>query len=257
MIKIGMIAYSNLFPIYYHLLNMKSGDYQFIEGVPSELNSLLRDRRIDISPSSSIEYLRRPDQYIVIPGHSVSSEGSIGSILLFSREPIENLHGHSVLYSYQSETSVALLSIIFSQFLNIDCELKLSKLPLYDGLKNYPAYLMIGDDALLESLKKNDLFIYDLGDMWYGETGLPFVFALWIANRGSEESAKVFQADLDRAKELAAMNLPEVAKVCPMKQWLSEERLISYWERLSYDFDSRHTKGLELFSKYLKELKLI
>ena len=134
-LRIGRINYANLFPIFHALLE-KAGDssaYEFVEGVPSFLNRLLREGKVDISPSSSIEYLRRRDKYDILEGHSVSSFGPVGSILLFSRRPIETLNGLTVLTSAQSATSVALLDIILKKFYELDCPLPHNpvKPPLY------------------------------------------------------------------------------------------------------------------------------
>ena len=91
--------------------------YEFVEGVPSALNYMLRMGEVDVSPSSSIEYLRHSDEYVIVEDHSISSMGPVGSIILLSGKPIEELNGLSVLTSSQSETSVALLEIILRKFL--------------------------------------------------------------------------------------------------------------------------------------------
>ncbi len=254
MLKVGRIPYTNLYPIYYYL-EMRSGSkYEFTEGVPSDINRLLREKRIDISPSSSIEYLRRPEKYMLVPGHSVSSEGPVGSILLFSRRPIETLEGSTVLCTHQSETSAALLRIVLSRFYQLHCSLKSSGLPLEEGLGNHSAYLLIGDDALRESHKRHKLNIYDLGDIWYRKTGLPFVFALWIANRGTGAGLESFITDLDEARERALKDLSKIAGTCPFRKWLSEKEILDYWRKLSYDLDNKHRQGLELFNRYLREM---
>ena len=112
-LKIGRFSYSNLFPIFYMLeKECDCSEYEFIEGVPSELNKKIRENEIDVSPSSSIEYLRNPDKYDLLDDHSISSKGPVGSIFLFSRRPIETLNGLTVLTSSQSETSVALQEIL-------------------------------------------------------------------------------------------------------------------------------------------------
>src|SRR4030043_1637482 len=106
-LKIGKIPYANLFPIFYTLQReCDCSGYEFIEGVPSTVNRLLRSGEIDISPSSSIEYLRYRKQYNLIEGHSISSKGPAGSIFLLSRSPIEQLGGKTILVSSQSDTSV-------------------------------------------------------------------------------------------------------------------------------------------------------
>jgi chorismate dehydratase len=257
-LRIGKIPFANLFPIFYML--EKEADlsgYEFIEGVPSDLNRQIREGLIDVSPSSSIEYLRYPDKYALIENHSISSRGPVGSILLFSKQPIETLDGLSILTSSQSETSVVLIRIVLEKFYELQCSFESSGLPLKDALKSNIAYLLIGDEALREALKWPGLYIYDIGELWFKYTGLPFTFALWIAHRSccteKSELYRKFVGDLDRAKISALNNLDAVAASYPLKDMLSDEDLISYWQGISFDFNDEHRKGLELFRAYAEE----
>jgi chorismate dehydratase len=112
---------------------------------------MLRIGEVDVSPSSSIEYLRHSDEYAIVEDHSISSMGTVGSIILLSAKPIEELNGLSVLTSSQSETSVALLEIIFKKFYGIRCSLKSVDIGYQLSAISYQlsdAYLLIGDDAL-------------------------------------------------------------------------------------------------------------
>jgi len=244
--------------------------YEFIDGVPSVLNKMLRDGLIDVSPSSSIEYLRDKKKYDIIEGHSISSAGPVGSIILFSKNSIEALGGQTVLTSSQSETSVALLEIIFKKFIKIKCNLKPADLRLRASDFSLPdagAFLLIGDDALKtvkrESKNSHHLYSYDLGEVWHKNTGLPFTIAMRINPEGLRRTEKAellaqFKNDLDKAKSLALKNLKKIAAESPLRNTLTEQELISYWEKqVSYDFGDEHKKGLELFRKYSEELGLI
>lgn len=266
-LRIGRINYANMFPIFYMLEHgCDCSAYRFIEGVPSELNRLLREGEIDISPSSSIEYLRHKDMYTILDGHSISSFGPIGSILLFSTRPLETLGGSTILTSSQSETSVVLLDIILKKFYSIECILKPSNNSFSKALEYYPAYLLIGDDALkavsgckLQVAGNNSkLYVYDLGNIWYQHTGLPFVFALWIARKDSETKMLIgkFRMDLSKAKDAALKNLKTIAREFYLTNIIAEDEIVSYWEGISYDLNNEHKKGLELFRKYAEELKL-
>jgi chorismate dehydratase len=263
-LRIGEIPYANLYPIFFML--RKEADlsgYEFVGGVPSDLNRKIREGLIDISPSSSIEYLRHRDRYELIRDHSISSKGPVGSILLFSKTPIEALEGLTVLTSSQSETSVALLRIVLKKFYGLDCFFESSHKPLRDALSSDTPYLLIGDEALREAVRKwpGIIYIYDIGNEWFHHTGLPFTFALWIARRdccsGKRDLYRKFLEDLDRAKTSAMKNLDKIAAVCPLKDILSEEYLLCYWRQMSFDLTNEHRKGLELFSAYAEELGLI
>lgn len=281
LLKIGKIPYANLFPIFYML--QKECDcsrYEFIEGVPSGLNRMLRNDEIDISPSSSIEYLRNKNKYTLIEGHSISSKGPVGSILLLSKRLIEELEGKTILVSSQSETSVALLDIILKKFYTIECSLSPTDESLDFLINNAEAFLSIGDDALKSKKtvtgyelqvtrdKHSSLsHIYDLGELWYRNTGLPFVFALWIVRRDclkeKAEFLNSFIRDLHKAKELALQNLDKIAQALrPLllslhSLNLTEEEIVSFWKGISYDFTEGHERGLELFRKYSGELGLL
>jgi chorismate dehydratase len=186
--------------------------------------------------------------------------GPVGSILLFSNKPIEKLGRQIILTSSASETSVALIRIVLNKFYKLDCSFQTSSGKLKDVIGSNTAYLLIGDEALIEAVKRPDIYIYDIGELWFKHTGLPFTFALWIARKDccaeKTELYRRFIDDLNRAKTSALKSLDTIAASCPLKDMLSEGYLISYWKRISFDFTDEHRKGLELFSVYAKELGL-
>ncbi|MDP2280008.1 MAG: menaquinone biosynthesis protein, partial [Nitrospirota bacterium] len=242
-LRIGKIPYANLFPIFYMLESeCDCSEYEFVEGVPSALNYMLRMGEVDVSPSSSIEYLRHSDEYAIVEDHSISSMGHVGSIILLSGKPIEELNGLSVLTSSQSETSAALLRIIFEKFYKVKCDLKTADIHLDSLPSTAEAYLLIGDDALkaVKSKSAKVAYIYDLGELWHKHTGLPFTYALWIYKKDcckeKSELLEKFEKDLNKAKRLAVKNFKKIALQSPMRGILTEAELITYWENISYDF---------------------
>jgi chorismate dehydratase len=260
-LRIGKMSYANLFPLFYMLQKRcDCSRYEFVEGVPSELNGKIRRGEIDISPSSSIEYLRHSKRYVLIKNHSISAKGPVRSIFLFSRKPIEALHGDTILTSSQSETSVALLQILLKKFYRVECPLRPSSAPLAQAMKSHSAYMLIGDQAMIEAMKWREPYQYDLGELWYRNTGLPMTFALWIVRReccSDEGLFEKFRRDLDYAKESSLGNLGVVAAASPLRRHLSEDELVSYWQGISYDFREEHKKGVALFRQYAEELGII
>ncbi|MFN3395699.1 MAG: menaquinone biosynthesis protein [Thermodesulfovibrionales bacterium] len=255
-LKVGKINYLNLFPVFKYLEEDHDAPaFEVIEGVPSILNKLLREGMLDISPSSSIEYLRNRDMYDIIEGHSISSFGTIQSILLFSDRPIEKLNRQTILTSSQSETSVVLLDIILRKFYGQDVALTPSDIVASDALKSNHACLLIGDDALIwrkRLVNPSPLYVYDLGEIWFKNTGLPFVFALWIVRKDSlrekGQQIQAFKSSLDRAKAKALNNFEQLASESYLQGILSKEEIVSYWKQISFDLGSEHIKGLELFA---------
>ena len=278
-LNIGRITFTNLFPIF-HELQKHPDIYKFIEGVPSEVNKMLREGIVDISTSSSVEYLRDKDNYSYIDGHSISSLGRIRSILLFSRVPIEDLDGKEVSITHQTETSALLLSVILKKFYNLDFKSQITDMPITMAIFTHSAYLSIGDEALttlseahpldlkipddgyvLSTIDHQLFYTYDLGDLWHKKTGLPFVFALWTAkNKTIEENKRLFdrfKKDLDYAKTASLGNIEAVTEASPLKDTIGRKNLLTYWRGISYDLDEEHKKGLSLFEAYLRELELL
>ncbi|GAB4546226.1 MAG: menaquinone biosynthesis protein [Thermodesulfovibrionia bacterium] len=265
LIRIGRIPYANLFPFFYYLENQcDSSLYRFINGHPSELNRLLRHGHLDISPSSSIEYLRNKDRYSLIPFLSISSIGRIDSIMLLSNEPIDELDGKTISLSSDSDTSVVLLKILLKEFKGIRCRFTMEDSHDVNSiLSKSSAMLLIGDTAMKEAKrfrrqktgdKRQRIYIYDLGEMWHRYTGLPFVFALWIVRNDVMEKkwslVKRLSLDLYNAKGYLSKNLPLIADMAPQRDFLTKRELINYWGMLSFDLTERHLEGLRLFEHY-------
>jgi chorismate dehydratase len=109
---------------------------------------------------------------------------------------------------------------------------------------------MIGDAALQASFIEQDFHIYDLGEIWYRWTGLPFVFALWLCRREMSENLqlKILAQQLIDAKERAPSHYEQIAKEAPERAWMGYDRLLSYWRyNISYQLDDSTLSGLVTF----------
>lgn len=261
-LRIGQIDYANCTPIFAALQNnFDCGDYRFIKGVPAQLNGMLSRGEIEVCPSSSIEYGKSPGKYLLLPGISISSDGPVKSVLLFSRLPLEDLDNQPIALTTESDTSINLLKIILARQYGFSNLFERSNLPLPDVLQNFGALLLIGDAALKERMRSSGLFVYDLGEMWLRFTGLPFVFALWLVRREAAQQRRAeVQALADRllaAKQRAYDSYGNIADNSKEREWLGREALIDYWRTISYDLTPRHLEGVATFFRYAKELRLL
>ncbi|HEY5995802.1 MAG TPA: MqnA/MqnD/SBP family protein, partial [Candidatus Deferrimicrobiaceae bacterium] len=81
-LRIGKIPYANVYPVYRSLEKiLPPGSVTFVEGHPRELNRMLREGALDISPSSSIEYARHPERYLLVPDISIAAREKVMSVL--------------------------------------------------------------------------------------------------------------------------------------------------------------------------------
>lgn len=261
MLRIGQIEYANCTPLFHVLReHFLASEYEFVSGVPAALNQMLLAGKIDVCPSSSIEYALHPELYSILPDLSISSTGPVASVLLFSRVPIEDLDGSIIRLSSESATSVNLLKILLSKRFGVSCSYEIAPPVAADAEDNSSALLLIGDSALKTAKKVDVRYVYDLGELWYSWTGYPFVFALWLCRNEIAEGGelqKLFR-QLIEAKERVPGQLEQIAKLSKEGSWMGDERLLAYWrDNISYHFDEDAIAGLMLFYTKCFECGLI
>jgi len=262
MIRIGEISYLNCTPIFTLLReNHPDADYRFIEGTPAELNARLRSGDIALCPSSSIEYARNPELYLILPDLSISAVGPVKSVLLFSRVPIESLDGAAIGLTTESETSVALLKILLSRRYSFMNTFNQSSGTLDEVLAENEAMLLIGDAALRSAVSHSGGYQYDLGELWREFTGHPFVFALWLIREDAFDQAAdeyyLLRNRLINAKLAAVGDYERIAGLLKGNNWTNPELLINYWKTISYDLSPSHVDGLRLYFRYAAECGII
>lgn len=251
-LRIGRIAYLNVAP-YFHYLQQEGFAGEIVAGVPSELNAMLADGFIDACPSSSYEYALNADDYLLLPGHSISSVGPVHSVLLFTPGPLSTLAGTEVAITGESATSINLLKILLKEFCGINnVSFKVPSGEVEESLSEGQSALLIGDRALATAKKcSSNVMMTDLGALWYHFTGMPFVFALWILRRESvtklpDEISSLAQ-QLHASRKHAFANLHEMASQISNRTDFSVKQLELYWRGMSYDLTDGHIEGLRLY----------
>lgn len=258
-LKVGWIQYANVYPIFYVLEKegLLTEEIHLVKGVPSQLNWALRNDLIDVSPSSSVEYLLNKELYDYVDGICISSKEYVGSVLFFSDHDLERIDGGKILLTDQSATSHLLLRVILEKFMGLN--------PVYD-ISSAPhtgeSFLLIGDEALRYRKLNNGKKVYDLANLWYKHTGLPFVFALWIVRREITNSENELypkyihlKDKLLYARKKCREYFSEMLKNYYLRDFMTEEEILYYWqENMDYELTEKHKESLNLFDKYLREL---
>jgi chorismate dehydratase len=180
----------------------------------------------------------------VISKYVIGTEGKVASVALFSQVSIDQIQ--KVYLDYQSRTSVALAKILFKQYWNKEVEFLIATEGYINEISGTTAGVIIGDRALT-SLNRFE-HIYDLGLAWKTYTGLPFVFAAWVANKPIP--AEFIEA-FDVANGYGLNHLDEVISLIPANE--QEYDLYKYYtENISYKLTPEKKKGLELFLELIK-----
>ena len=255
--RLGRIAYVNCYPVYTALdRGAVTVPATVVTGTPAELNDRLADGRLEVSVISAVEYARHAAAFELLPELSISCDGPVRSVLLFSRRPPRELGGGRVLVSTSSRTSVLLLELLTRDAWGAPVELV--NAPAEPGdlarLASVPheAVLVIGDAALLLVAGHAYPYVVDLGAAWKDWTGLPFVFAVWAARRDADRGAV---RDVHRAllasRKWGLAHLDDLADLAAATTGVDRRVCADYLSGLDYGLSYRHLAGLSDFLRRL------
>jgi len=232
-LRIGKVSYKNTLPLFHYF---SLPDVELIEGTPQELARKISLGLIQGGIISSLFYLQHRGEYLILPDISISSFGRAGSVLIFSKKPLEEIG--EIRPSDESLTSNFLTYTVFRKFLKIPVRFT----------ETDETLLVIGDRALELLKEKRFPYVYDLGELWFQYTNLPAVFALFIVpKRWALENPDTFSRlslELLNSKERFFKELPNLPLEAELKEYL---------KGLNYDFRERHSQSLDLMEKLLKE----
>ena len=255
--RIGAVSFLNTKPLIYPLLNgdIVSDNIHLSVEVPSRLATQLSNGELEVGLIPIVEYFRANSigaDYRIIPDIGIVSRGSVLSIKLYSRVPITDIQ--SIALDISSRSSIALLKILLLE--------KYNSLPTFTSCESSidpnkidsDAVLLIGD-AALKNLDATD-YSTDLGTEWQDLTGLPFVYACWVA-RGKVELGNVPKLLLE-AKENGIKQIPQIARIESNKLQLSEPLCRKYLEQhIHYDLDESAIEGLKQFHRLVVKHKIV
>jgi len=260
-LRIGRIPYINCYPVYGAIdrgIVPLAGE--LVDGVPTALNARMASGDLDVSVVSAVEYARDSRRYLLLPDLAISCDGPVRSVMLFSKRPATELTGRKVLVSRSSMTSVALLELLFENvwhahpvFAPTDAEI--SDVARFDS-EEHDTRLVIGDAALLLESTGNGTYehAYDLGNSWKQWTGLPFVFAVWVAQRNvAVDEALAAHAALINSRNWGIEHVSELARQASEATSVTYEACETYLSGLDYGLSYPHLAGLTEFYRRLVE----
>ena len=255
-LRVGAVSFLNTKPLIYPLLNEEiQTDIALSVDVPSRVAALLSNGELDVGLIPIVEYFRSnpsDTSYCILPDISIASHGSVKSIQLFSRVPIPEIR--RIGLDTNSRTSIALLKILLAEKYRISpvfatCRPTVNPKTALQDRQDPPfdAVLLIGDPALRH--QDSTEYSIDLGEVWYKYTGLPFVYACWVARK--EACLGDLPQVLLQSKALGIAQIPEIARIEAKKLGFPENLCFDYLQHhIKYDLGEPEIAGLELFYKY-------
>jgi len=243
-LTVGRIPFLVCAPFFHRFLTNPMQNIRFLDGVPSLQNKRLREGEIMLSPSSSIEYAKNQEKYVICNRFCTSSTLEIQSVKLFSKYKWEDLDKKNIHLTRESDTSVVLLKLLLS--------LRFKVSPVFTTDENCDAKLLIGDRALREGSENKWEYAYDLASVWQEWQNMPFVFGLWIIRKEALGRGSLLENYLTET-EISIREFKENRHEC-LRKWekyyphgLPQDMACGYYDVVDYNFASEHEKSLKKF----------
>ena len=256
MIRLGAVAYLNTKPLIYGLEQRLRGIGHLSLELPSRLATQMHEGLLDIGLIPVVEYLRNRAKYRLISDAGIACQGPVWSVRVLFRVPPHRVK--TLGTDEGSRTSVALCQVLFaSQFGRLP---ELVPFPIGSQPQDCPAdaVLVIGDRAMNPERYRSDFFFdWDLGQRWFENTGLPFVFAMWVARGESSDPSQMIQI-LESSRDAGCQNIEKIIATYASSYGLTDQACREYLtEYLRFKIGSQELRGLDEYARRCDALGLI
>ncbi|MDB5157238.1 MAG: menaquinone biosynthesis protein [Mucilaginibacter sp.] len=244
-IKISAVSYTNTKPFLYGIQRTDIiNKIDLSLDIPSDCAQKLIDDKVDIGLIPVAATLNLP-YWEILGTHCIGAVGAVNSVFIFSNCDIKEITHLQLDPESRSSNNLAL--VLLKNFWKIKPGL-ITNAPDYSVSPNQTtAFVQIGDRTF--GKKEKYPFVYDLAEEWQKFTGLPFVFAAWIANK---PIPKDFADEFDQALKFGLNHRAELLKELPKRPDFDMEDYLMH--KLDFNLTEDKRKALYLFLDYIKAL---
>lgn len=237
--KISAVSYLNTKPLLYGIYFtdlIEEADIAL--GTPVQVANDLLANKADIALLPVAVIPKIPNAHI-IADYCIGCNGPVKTVCLYSMTPIGAIR--RVWLDYESRTSVELIKILFERYWKMNVTFEEAPFGYETKMAGDTAGVVIGDKTI--GLEDKYPYIYDLGAIWKQLTGLPFVFAAWVACKPIDPEF------LELFNEAQSIGLDRIEQISVLYDSPSPNfDLYEYYTKyISYNLDEKKKQGLNLF----------
>jgi len=254
-LRSGRIVYTNDLPIY-TAFDVGAVRYPgaLVADVPSHLNAMLLDGRLDLSPISAFHWAKYARELALLPELCIGARNEVWSVVCVSRAPLADLGGATIAVTRESASGRNLLRVLLERRYGVRATFVESDDPFSEAAAGRPA-LLIGDRAIDAQQTFAPNLVHDLGKDWHAWTGLDMVFAVWAVRRDvlAQHPAAVQQAlDALVAAQRWGAEHPDIVVATAQATRAREAGFYAaYYDTLNFTLDEAARAGLR---RYCEEL---
>jgi chorismate dehydratase len=248
-VKISTVRYANSYPMNWGLLNgpiksLINIEFDHPSGVAQKLISGQAD--IGLVPVAAIPEIKSP---IIVGNYCIGTRGKVRTVMLMSNSPIDEIE--TLWLDYRSVTSVNLVRVLARDFWKRDFRWEKPGSGFnYSAIKDGEGIVIIGDQCF--EMENRFTYTYDLGEAWLALTGLPFVFACWVAVNNPDTSfISIFDKSIESGIEQTSRAISEMNTLSA----ISNEQLEVYLrDNIDFRLDAIKREAMNLFLEKMKSI---
>ncbi len=247
-VKVAQVPHLNAEAFYNDMLRR---GLELHEILPGGVATAIEEGEVDAGPVPLEDAFRLEDRCKPVGGFCIASMEKARSVLLYSKQPIEDLKGSSIGVPDHSGTAYGLLRELLSLKYNVQPAGYVSMEDPYD------AFLITGDQALRRRLGVRGYpHRYDLGEEWFRWTALPFVFSRWITRKDLDPDEFLLLEDtLYVGMEEGVEALFHESEPRDRLLMLPKD-IVEYIQGYRFFAGLSERKAIDLFRRYLDQLNL-
>lgn len=247
--RVAAIRYINALPLIYGLRTDPSVELSL--DAPSICYRMLVEGQVDVA-LIPVFGTQTHSEIRAVKGLGIAALNRTASVYLFATKPLDRIE--SVVTDPGSISSATLVRIILRGKYNNTPRFESGIVSnIHEALRSHDAALIIGDDAILT--EKTDYDHYDLATEWYSMTQLPFVFAVWAANRPLTDAEK---EALRNSYIAGSQNMEAIIAEAGRQLSVRDDFLKKYYNvHLHYQLSRSDYEGLLKFLTLAAEYQLV
>lgn len=249
-IRISAVRYANSYPLIYGLrVSGIENKAEITIDHPSECAYKLSVDQADIGlvPVAVLPDIKGAE---IISNYCIGTQSPVRTVMLLSNDPVAKIK--KIYLDYRSRTSTALIRVIAAKFWKKSIIWQLTN-PGFDfsSAGENEGVVIIGDQCFeMEGVYSHST---DLSVEWKKHTGLPFVFAVWAANKKLDPS---FINSFNNALEYGIRNIGAAVSKFGEISTMPVEVLVSYlYNNIDYHLDNEKKIAMDTFLSYLRDIR--
>lgn len=236
-IRLSAVSYTNTLPFLHGLRQSAVLDQvEMTLDIPSVCARKLIHNEADLGivPVAALPEIA---DYRIVTDFCLGADGAVDSVFIFSQKPVEEIR--TLRLDSHSRTSNALARVLLRFYWETDVAIV--------DTDDADAFVQIGDRTF--GKKQQAPYVYDLAEHWKAFQGLPFVFAVWVANKPLPEA---FVHDFNTALAAGVAQRLEVASHIEKRPDFDFVHYLT--NNIDYYLDADKRKAIDRFLGFVEEI---